>query len=261
MNFLFFFINLIWFMVNCSPDAIKSRIAIIGAHDYKYDSIGKWAHLNKASYAQKHGYDFFLYSESLDPTRLGYWNKIIAIKNHLKDYDWIFWLDSDALIINFDIKLENLIDEEFDFITTRDHFDLDSINSGQFLIKNCDWSFNFLNAWYSLNHIQKQPGFDNGALKILVNEFESIRPRVKIIPLRMLSSYVSKFSIYLREYQQYSIPIDNLYQDGDFIIHLAGFSHNERIELMEKIYYVICYRSNDLKSVLEAYDLFYKYKT
>ena len=251
MNLLFLFINLIWFMVNCSPDAIKSRIAIIGAHDDKYDSIGKWAHLNKASYAQKHGYDFFLYTESLDPTRLGYWHKIIAIKNHLKDYDWIFWLDSDALIINFDIRLENLIDEEFDFITTRDNSNPDCINSGQFLIKNCDWSFNLLNSWYSLNYIQVQPGYDNGALKTLVFELgiESIRPRVKIIPLRMLSSYIFHTGDHLS--MDKVIPVDTMYQDGDFIIHLAGFEHRHKMKMMEKIYSIINYYPNDLKFILK----------
>ena len=37
---------------------------------------------------------------------------------NLANYDWLFYLDSDALIMNDMIKLETLIDDDYDMIAT-----------------------------------------------------------------------------------------------------------------------------------------------
>jgi hypothetical protein len=231
MNLIFLFLlNLLNHEVFCQNNNLK-KIAIVGAHDENYDNIGKYAHLNKKKYAEKNGYDYFLYTERLDPFRPGYWYKVLAVKKHLKDYDWIFWLDSDALIMNFDIKLEDLIDERFEFITTRDTESPNYINSGQFLIKNCEWSLKFLDAWYSLEHVFISPGFDNGALNKLYRDFEYIRNCIKIIPLRMLSSFLVDNNFCSRKF-----PIDVNFQEGDFVVHMAGIKHHYKEVLMQKYY-------------------------
>lgn len=37
----------------------------------------------------------FIYHNILDANRPAAWSKILAIQNHLKNYDWIFWSDAD----------------------------------------------------------------------------------------------------------------------------------------------------------------------
>lgn len=58
----------------------------------------------------------------LDVSRPPAWSKIPAIRNSLRNYDWVFWLDSDTLIMNNKFKLENIIpnDVETDLIITID---------------------------------------------------------------------------------------------------------------------------------------------
>lgn len=193
------------------------KVGVIGVHDPKYDYIGMYSHLNKIAYAEKHDYGVHVYTEILDPERLGYWYKILAVQKHLADYDWLLYLDSDALIMNDTIKLETLIDEDFDVIATVDGGPV-PILSGQFLIKNSEWSKKFLKDWYDVGHTDIQPGFDGGALIKLFSENEDLRNHIKTIPIRKMGSYSWD------------------YYEGDFAIQFAGFIHSEKARLMKEYY-------------------------
>lgn len=193
------------------------RIAIVGCHDPKYDWIGIYSHLSKASYAEKNGYDACLFTEFLDQ-RMGYWYKIIATKKVLDQYDWVFYLDSDAIVMNDSIKLEDLIDDNYDIVACNDGGPV-PILSGQFLIKNSKWSHQFLQDWWDVgdeNNIQ--PGFDGGALIQLFNNRPEIRNHIKLIPHYKLGSY------------------DWDYKDGDFVIQFAGQLHTIKQQKI-KMYY------------------------
>lgn len=231
--YIIFFSNFISF---ANSSLKKPKIAIIGAHDQRYHPCGKYAHENKKRYAQKNSYDVFLYNEVLDINHGRYFNKVVAIQKHLSDYDWLFWLDSDALIMNDNIKLEHLIDENYDFITTRDC--LLNINSGDFLIKNSEWSKKFLIDWLnSKGAVVDGVPADNGALLKLYKESEESRKHFKIIPLRMLSSFPACPLFY---------KIDGQYRKGDFIIHAAGLpTFAAKVELIKK-YYIELYGVDDL---------------
>jgi mannan polymerase II complex MNN10 subunit len=201
----------------------NSKIAIVGAHDKNYDKIGHYAHLNKLEYAKKHGYHVFLYTGAVDPLRAPYWYKITAIQKHLNDYEWIFWLDSDAIIMNHSIKLESIVDGKYEFICFKDCES--TICSGSFLIKNTQWSKQFLGNWYAQQDVNIQPGFDNGALIKLYNESQDIRNRTKLVPQRILSSYPPPLCSPTGEYRT-----------GDFIIHFAGITHKDKERLMKEYY-------------------------
>ena len=49
---------------------------------------------NKKSYVKRHGYDFIDASDLLDTTRPPSWSKILAVKEQLSHYDWVFWNDA-----------------------------------------------------------------------------------------------------------------------------------------------------------------------
>lgn len=193
------------------------KIAVIGSHDPKYDRIGRYAHLSKAMYAAKHDYDACLYNEYLDKTRLGYWYKVIAVQKNIEQYDWVFYLDSDAIIMNHNIRLEDLIDDHYDMVATHDGGPV-PILSGQFLIKNSAWSRQFLKDWYNVGDTHIQPGFDGGALIKLFTENEEIRQHIKIIPVDKMGSYMWS------------------YKEGDFIIQFAGLTHDDKEKYMKEYY-------------------------
>lgn len=226
LNKVIWTIILIFFSIQYSISK-NLKIALIGVHDERYEHIGKYAHINKRAYAEKHGYDYFLYNYRLDTGRAAYWDKVVALQRHLSDYDWLFWLDSDALIMNDSIKLESIIDEDYDFITTRDC--LRGMNSGQFLIKNTQWSRDFLKLWYSpkYEHTQVAPGFDNGALIQIYQEHPKVKEHIKIVPQRLLSSYLQCPGWF---------NIDGEYQPGDFVIHFAAVNHDLKEKYMKEYF-------------------------
>lgn len=49
---------------------------------------------NKKAYVRRHGYDFIDASSLLDATRPPSWSKILAVKEHLSQYDLVFWNDA-----------------------------------------------------------------------------------------------------------------------------------------------------------------------
>lgn len=115
----------------------------------RYQRIWKAAIKSKEIYCKIHNYEFIYIDDSLDTNRKAHWTKVKAIQNNLAKYDWVFYSDADAQIMNFDIKLESIIEKYSNnnfLIITKDKCE---INSGNFLIKNCPDSFNFLNDVYS----------------------------------------------------------------------------------------------------------------
>jgi hypothetical protein len=73
-----------------------------------------------------------------------------AVEAVLNDYDWVFWLDADAWITNYDIKLETILPRQgsADFVVTQD---INGPNAGSWLLRNSDWSRKFLKDWWSLH--------------------------------------------------------------------------------------------------------------
>jgi hypothetical protein len=76
------------------------------------EPYSKYSTLLNKRYCDKHGYDFKEYLSEIDKREYHYtWCKIFQAKKILEteNYDFIFFLDADAIIINTSIKLEEII--------------------------------------------------------------------------------------------------------------------------------------------------------
>ena len=168
---------------------------------------------NKRKYCELHGYDFVMAEESLDPSRPPAWSKIQLLSKLMGGgggYKWIFWTDADSLIMNFAVSVEDLIDDRYNLIISQD---FNAINSGEFLIKNCEWSKKLLADIYSHTEVINHPWWENQALILELQNKQEYRDRVKILPQRLINSYARDVIG--------NIP-SALYQNGDFIIHFAS---------------------------------------
>src|SRR5579872_786488 len=173
MNFFLKILALILFSFHLHAGKIAVVTMAIGSQ-YK-DAVNAGI-INKQLYCKKHGYDFYCLSESLDASRPIPWSKILVVQNTLKNkkYDWVFWTDADALIMNDEIALEDIIDNDFNLIICKAH----EINSGQFLIKNCRWSHDFLNAVYARTEYINHPWWEQRAIMDVRHEVR-FRPFIK----------------------------------------------------------------------------------
>lgn len=127
---------------------------------------GVYAERINKSYCDKYGYDY--YCEKDDSIilkaiedRSYTWYKPIFILNIFKkyNYDYILFLDIDAVITDFSISIENAFglhsNYDYDAFFSDDVGHHSSLNAGVFLIKNTDWSYKFLNKWWYSAYIIK----------------------------------------------------------------------------------------------------------
>ncbi|KAK1272912.1 putative glycosyltransferase 5 [Acorus gramineus] len=111
---------------------------------------------NKIDYCRLHGMEIVYNLAHLDPEMAGYWSKLPLLRRLMLSHpevEWIWWMDSDALFTDmaFEVPLEryashNLVIHGYPDLL----FDQNSwigLNTGSFLIRNCQWSLDLLDAW------------------------------------------------------------------------------------------------------------------
>jgi hypothetical protein len=81
--------------------------------------------------------------------------KFITSILETKEFDYVLFLDIDAIISNFDQKIEEFIDEKYDMVASEDYSSHSLMNAGVLLIKNSDWSLDFMKDWWNCGYYLK----------------------------------------------------------------------------------------------------------
>jgi hypothetical protein len=146
------------------------------------------------------------------------WERIPLILEYIHDYDYVMWIDADA---HFYIDSKNIMDvintnSAYNFIFSKDRSV--AINTGCFIVKNTQYSIDFLKKWgydEELYKNNKNPcWWDNGViLDMLQQNILDIKNNCIIINYGVLQH----FSQHER------------FPNKPFIFHLAGKSREIRI--------------------------------
>jgi hypothetical protein len=115
---------------------------------------GPFAEKINKKYCDENGYGYFCeksnqtitdYINGAAPT----WYKPKLILDVIENFDpeYILFLDTDAIISDFNIRIEEFIDKDYNFIASLDESTHSLMNAGVFLIKNNEWGKKFLNDW------------------------------------------------------------------------------------------------------------------
>lgn len=84
--------------VNEEQNWTKKQSFVKGKYFNESRELGRLSIENKLSYAHIHHYPFFFYHAHLiDPNRSPTWSKIPVVQNYLDDFEWVMWLDIDAI--------------------------------------------------------------------------------------------------------------------------------------------------------------------
>ena len=111
--------------------------ALVEIHDEKYQPLADltWES-NKVIYAKRHGYRYFCKKDNLrEGSAMGY-QKIWFIKELMDTHpkiEWFWWTGTDTMIMNFNIRLEDRIDNAYHFMVC---VDVNGINADSFLVRN-----------------------------------------------------------------------------------------------------------------------------
>jgi hypothetical protein len=184
--------------------------------------IEKWQTgiLTKMDYCRKNNYGFIQDYNCLDVTRPAPWSKIRMVQRELERTDFIVWLDADTIIMNNKHRIE-----EFLIDMKKDHFlligeDYNAINSGVFIIKNCEISRVFLEDVYNQTDSINSGWWEQDAIIKLYPKYKS---GINIVPKK----YVHIFNAY------YSDNCKN-FKKGCFLIHFAGCGLGSDTKTYEK---------------------------
>ncbi|PUZ45134.1 hypothetical protein GQ55_8G196700 [Panicum hallii var. hallii] len=111
---------------------------------------------NKLDYCRLHGIELLYNRDVLQPAMKGYWAKIPVVRAAMlahPEAEWVWWVDSDAVFTDMDFSLplatrydgHNFVAYGWpDKIARRSWL---GINAGVFLIRNCQWSLDFMDEW------------------------------------------------------------------------------------------------------------------
>jgi len=124
----------------------------------RWDNYGKcdygdFSSFNHHEYANKHGYSYIKKIVNNDDYQNWHptWIKIDVLKTYLPLFEYLVWIDDDAVFVNQDVKIEDLISDDIDLILPKLEIDRVSGNvwthttTGFMVWKNNEWSNNILN--------------------------------------------------------------------------------------------------------------------
>lgn len=210
-------------------------------------------HKNKLPYAERHGYVAFNQTENFVTRSSKYgmsgFEKIHLSKTVLDncpEIEWLWWTGTDSIVTNYNIKIEDKVDNDYDFMIC---VDVNGINADSFLVKNSEQGRSFLQAVLDLepqfNHYWDteqraiayllgfpgtgEPGWPFGDQLAVAEPYRNI---VKILPQRHMNSFYYKIYHYVD--QRDKLGVDGNWQSGDWLLHWPGTDLKNRLQLYQQ---------------------------
>jgi hypothetical protein len=228
-------INQIKPQININPNAPIAFVYVYtpNIYDYCQHSIK-----NLTAYVQKYNYGLVIYNDVFNQNVSPCWNKIAAIRKNLQSHQYIVWFDADAIVNNFDIRIDSFINKypDVDLIACLDIYkEKECINSGVMIIKNTSWSNNlFKRVWDSPiphGHNDQNVIFYTIVQDLYPNATQTLKNNSFCFTLTHTHTHPK---VKILEENAFNTNIQS-YRPGDFILHLMGAAKESRINIMRQV--------------------------
>jgi hypothetical protein len=123
------------------------------------------------AYARRWGWDLVLSTEDLAHGRPLAWAKVPFIRELLDDYEWILWIDADAVFVDLDadIGAEQEPDKDLYLVEHRYGNPPETPpNTGVLMLRSSDWSRELLDAMWDREALIDHVWWENAALMELL---------------------------------------------------------------------------------------------
>lgn len=171
-------------------------------------------------YCDKNNIELIRCNERRHSNRHPAWERIPLILKYINDYDYVMWIDADAFFYNDANNIVDIINvnRNYNFIFSND-IGNDNINTGVYIVKNSQYSIDFLSRWLYDEDLYKNnryPGWwDQGVLIEMFNQnILDIKNNCKIFDYGVLQHFFE----------------GEILSNKPFIIHFAGRSREFRIK-------------------------------
>jgi hypothetical protein len=118
-----------------------------------------------ARYARRHGYDLELRHELLTDERPAPWSKILLLRELLRSYELVLWIDADAVVVDGarDIA-DDLRPEDFMGLVEHSYDDVTMPNTGVWLLRRGEPAERFLDAVWDSTDLVDHQWWENAAV-------------------------------------------------------------------------------------------------
>ena len=214
------------------------KICFVTLHDKDYQPLAdlSW-NQNKKLYCEKHGHDYVV-GHSETKQYLGF-RKIFLIEHLMSDpnydkYEWFFWTGCDVLITNFNLNLEDLIDDNYHFLISKD---CHNINADVFLVKNSKQGRDYIkfiaSKFEECKDRRNAAGDKWEEQQVMIDHLDQFKDIIKFIPQKKFNA------IPWGIYNIPKIPMDvygnsGEWEKGDFIFHYPGANLQQRLEVFPR---------------------------
>lgn len=119
-------------------------------------------------YAQRYGWDVVLSTEEeLAGERPPAWAKVPLIKQLLDDYDLVWWIDADAIIVDPSVPIDDQLEPDKDLYLVEHTWDsgmpVYAANTGVMLFRSTEWSHTLLDEVWALEKYTWHKIWENAA--------------------------------------------------------------------------------------------------
>lgn len=209
---------------------IQSKLpAVITLFHSNYQSLADLVMPNWNKYCNYNNYNLICHVGEYGPGQIGF-QKIRFLYDQMfveNKTDLALMLDLDILFTNFNIKIENYIDNKHSyFVTTDIHF----INNGSFILCKTPAAQEILQ--YILSFSNSMPN-EQDVLKNNINSENLLKNNIKILENPSINSL--DYSIY-PEFVEYAKTEKGQWQPNHLLVHFPGKNLNDRINIINNSY-------------------------
>lgn len=205
------------------------KIAIVQIYNYTIKEYAQYSSLINTIYANRHGYSYMVWDQDLIPPNYSvYYNKIVALHRALKsnmNFEWVLYLDSDAIITNHNIKIEDIINkhQNKEIIMAKD---LNGKNNGVILMKNTPNMADYLQQCYTDARFFGHQTPEQAAMFVILDENPKYADKIGWETMQFFNGYLLKY-----QNMEHDEP---LWNETSFILHLQRLPNDKRIMMLKQ---------------------------
>jgi len=203
-------------------------IGIATLHNDNYRQLASLTYdNNKVPYCEQHSYKHFAMTDGWSDNI--YFDSIrymIEVLEGNPDIEWLWWLDCDALITNYTKKLEDVIDNDYHVVMTKD---VNGLNAGSFLVRNSSEGLAWLKMIMSYKPAYDQERWALAEQAVMVKEYDNYKDIIKLIPQREINSYMYEL------YPEVGHYTSGQWHVGDFVLHIPARTNDLRLKLFNNL--------------------------